>query len=458
MATEFAPGYAPPIATAAARNGLYEMDAHGKVRLSLHYGQSLAWSSTRRILAIISGSQGGKTSFGPWWLWREIKRMGGGDYLAVTANYRLFSRKMLPELVEVFCKVLKVGRYWGIGLLELTEDLVPVDAGGRFWADRSVDPMWARIMLGAASSEGTLEAATAKAAWLDEAGQDGFGIGAWEAVMRRLSIAQGRVLITTTPYNLGWLKTEVYDRYVHGDSLYDVINFPSTMNPLFPQEELERARRTLPAWKFNMFYLGKFDLPAGLIFGDFDWDNQYIEPFPIPDHWERVIGTDFGGVNQAFVYGAIDPSTDRVYIYKESLEGGKTTREHAEGVLAALTYTGKDDEGNDKEFRRRYRCWGGAGSEGQSRRDFAAAGFHIIQPHIGEVEAGLDRVIERIKQGKLFLFKGRVPYLVDQMRTYSRKTDEAGNPTDEIKDKASYHMVDSLRYLCVGLTRKVSIS
>ena len=38
-----------------------------------------------------------------------------------------------------------------------------------------------------------------------------------------------------------------------------MIRFDSTDNPAFPREEWERARATLPPWKFKMFYQGYFE-------------------------------------------------------------------------------------------------------------------------------------------------------------------------------------------------------
>jgi hypothetical protein len=43
-------------------------------------------------------------------------------------------------------------------------------------------------------------------------GQKRFRFGSWEAIVRRLAIHRGRVLITTTPYTLGWMKQQLYDR------------------------------------------------------------------------------------------------------------------------------------------------------------------------------------------------------------------------------------------------------
>ena len=123
--------------------------------------------------------------------------------------------------------------------------------------------MWGRIILRSAQSEGGLESATALTAWLDECGQDKFKLSDWEAVLRRLSLTEGRVLGTTTIYNLGWLKSQVYDRWKNGDPDFDVIQFKSIENPAFPMEEYRRAKRTPPLWKFRMFYEGESDRPAG---------------------------------------------------------------------------------------------------------------------------------------------------------------------------------------------------
>ena len=57
-----------------------------KLRLNLHPGQTKIWDSERRFVFIIAGTQSGKTTFGPWWLKREIDKRGPGDYLAVTAT------------------------------------------------------------------------------------------------------------------------------------------------------------------------------------------------------------------------------------------------------------------------------------------------------------------------------------------------------------------------------------
>ena len=73
----------------------------GKLRLFFHAGQTKAWKSVARFPCMFSGTQGGKTSFGPFWLKREIDRCGPGDYLAVTATFKLLELKMQSEFLKV---------------------------------------------------------------------------------------------------------------------------------------------------------------------------------------------------------------------------------------------------------------------------------------------------------------------------------------------------------------------
>lgn len=395
-------------------------DGRSGIRLCLHEGQQKAWDSTRRFVFIIAGTQSGKTSFGPWWLAREIHTCGPGDYLAVTATYDLFKLKMLPEMKHVFCDLL----------------------GGEGWkweaSDKLITNEDTRIILRSADAEGGLESATAKAAWLDECGQDRFGVGAWEAAQRRLALAEGRALGTTTPYNLGWLKQQVFDRWRAGDLDYQVIQFKSTMNPRFPVAEYERAKRTLPAWKHAMFYDGEFSRPAGQIYSDFSTEENVVQPFSIPRDWVRRVGIDFGGANNALIWLAEDPKTGVHFAYREVLEGGKSTREH---VQANLTRSLGENV---------VRWLGGAPSESQQRRDWKTEGIQVDEPRIPDLEAGIDRVIEMVKTRKLKVFS-TCTGLLDEFGRYSRKLSETGEVMDEIVDKRTFHRLDALRYVASGI-------
>lgn len=399
-----------------------------KASLQMHAGQLKAWDSTSRFVFVIAGTQGGKTSFGPWWLYREIQQCGAGDYLAVTASFDLFKLKMLPEMKMIFENLLGIGKYWaGNKVIEIA------DPEKGFLAQRADDPMWARIILRSTQSSGGLESSTAKAAWLDECGQDGFTLEDWEAVQRRLSLSEGRVLGTTTPYNLGWLKSEVYDPWSNGDSDIDVVRFSSIANPAFPRREYERVKGKMQDWRFRMFYDGEFTRPAGLIY--LDWtDELLVDPFTIPDDWRRSVGVDFGGANTAILWAAQSPETDQWFIYDEWHGGGETSEAYKQKVLSKIP---EDTT---------YYAWGGAKSETQARRDWGI----IDEPPVWEVEAGIDRGTQLIKENRLRVFRSCRGFR-DEIGSYKRKLDNAHNPTDEIENKRAFHRMDAYRYLASGI-------
>lgn len=397
----------------------------GRLRLHLHPGQMRVWDSRRRFVFMVAGTQSGKTSFGPLWLWREIQTRGPGDYLAVTSTFPLLKLKMLPEFMRLFAHTLHLGQ-WRAG------DRVFEYHGGR-----------TRVIFGSAHNPESLESATAKGAWLDECGQDDFRLESWEAIQRRLAINEGRVLGTTTPYNLGWLKQQIFDRWVAKDPTIEVVQFASVLNPVFPRVEYERARGVLAQWKFNMFYRGRYDHPPGLIYSDFvdryrEEGGHKVRPFCLQPSWPRHVGLDFGAVNNARLVVAHDPAADVYYLYSEALEGGKTTAEHAAAALEVVRGTNV------------LTWYGGSKGEIQQRLDWQAAGVPVQEPEVVDVEAGIDRVIALLKAHRLFVFD-TCQGALDELGTYSRVVDEEGQVTPTIKDKQSFHRLDALRYLVQGL-------
>ena len=411
-----------------------EILKNGTMKLHLHPGQVKVWDSVARIIAMICGSQGGKTVLGPHWLEREIREKGPGDYLAVTSSYPLLIKKMLPEFLYVFQDLYHYGEYNRFDKIftfhqekkKKNDEVLFPDAEER-----------TRVIIGSAQNPESLEAATAKAAWIDEGGQSDFKREAWDAILRRLAINRGRVLITTTLYCLGWLKNEIYDPWVEGtDPDIEVIQFDSTMNPLFPVEEFERMRRTMPTWKFDMFHRGKFSRPAGAIYDAFDHATHVVKPFEIPEDWPRYVGHDFGVNNTAALWIAVKPETQDVYVYREYLRGGLSTYEHVSNFLAL----------SSKE--RIVRRVGGSQQEEGWRGDFSQAGWRIDKPTVREVDAGILKVYGFHKTNKLFIFRTCVNYL-DEKQSYSYVLDEERNyqPTDKIENKERYHLMDAERYV-----------
>jgi hypothetical protein len=395
----------------------------GQLRFRLHPGQSRAWKSDARFVVVLAGTQGGKTCFGPLWLWREIQRQGPGDYLVVGPTYTLLNRKVVPELVTMFATRLRIGEY------RKADNLIEITKAGerRLWGAEQDEPT--RIMCGYAENPESLESATAKAAWCDESGQRKFKLGSWEAIQRRLSIHEGRALHTTTPYDFGWLKTHLVDRA--DGSVIDLVRFESTMNPAFSRSEYERARQELERWKFDLFYRAVFTRPAGLIYDSFRPDYHVVPEFEIPVEWPRLWGVDFGGTNTACVKFAREPDTGALFLYGEYLAGGKTIKAHAADLLRGEPVPKL--------------AAGGSKSEGQWRREFRTSGLPLRPPKVTDVEVGISRVYAAHAQDRIFVFDTCTRYL-DEKQSYSRKTDDEGQVSEDIDEKHSYHLMDAERY------------
>lgn len=421
-----------PYTTAADIPRPYYVTKRGEMVLRFHRGQWQAYDSRKRFIFILAGTQGGKTSFSPHWLHREIYDpiigRGGMDYLAVTATYDLFKLKFLPELREVFEHQLGSGRYWaGPRIIELKDP-----ASGKFLAKRIDDPMYGRIILRSAESKGGLESGTYGAAILDEAGMPEYTAQDWQAVRRRLSLTRGRVLAATTLYlEQNWLRQE-YDKYNAGQNPdADFINFDSVTNPAFSAAEYAAAMRDLPEHVLNMQYRGIYDNPPGMIYDTFNTVQHVIRPFSYSRLWPAYVGMDYGGTNTAAVK-IVSNSAGRHFIVDEYLDGNKTAAEHSETILKwDPTYTA-----------------GGSWSEGQWRREFRSAGLPVQRPRIAGVAEGIATVYKLLKNGRLQIFD-TCENTIAQFGTYSRPIDRAsGKPImNQIKNKERYHYLDAIRYI-----------
>lgn len=419
------------------------------------------------------------TAIGPFWLLKEMIRKGPGEYLCAAPSFKILERGILKAIRRVFCSELKIGKNIGgsSGYIRITER-----GHQKLWPNIPYDPnQETKIIFGHAANPDSLEAAEYKAAWLDEAGQKIFKTEAWEAINRRLAIDEGRALLTTTPYMLShWIKSEVHDAFKRRgtseekefDKNYRVVSFESRANPLFPMEEWERAKATLPQYKFDLFYRGILTRPPGQIYDCFNPDladgmnggmvydpKKYFGHLPNcypPDHWPRYVGIDFGSPNFAATFYAgemildevetakqgkpVEMLSGRLVLYREYVpHESRTCREHVVELMKGETHLPDV-------------CAGGSKSEGQWRLDFEAAGYPIREPDQTDVEVGILRTYAQIKSGMIGTLPGLIvssdcKETLEQLANYVRPVDELGNILEGIEEKDTFHLCDSARYL-----------
>lgn len=426
---------------------LYTVNRKEKtVKLHLHEGQRRAWDSVKRFIFMLAGKQSGKTIYGPTWLHRQILELGAGDYLAISATNDLFIAKMLPALKQYFVNDLGIAKYWpGDRIFELCDPDT-----GKFGATHSHDyeKMWGRIILRTAESEAGMQSFSAKAAWMDEPGL--YDARVWKDVRGRVSLAAGPVLGTTTPYDMGWLKQQIYDPWVQGDPEIDVINFVSTVNPFFSQAEYESLQRTMQPYQFAMDYKAEFGRPPAAIYDNFvdaisngEKKGHKVKRFIIPVEWPRMVSIDPGIVNPGKIYFAEDVANKTFYAYR-AVKGGKRrdAKEHA-----------RDDLKMIKDLFERV-IWWAIGNKGEKywRDDYKEAGaIGVREPDIVDVEEGIDRVYQLFGEYRLLIFDDLLE-LIAEIMSYSRVI-KNGEVSKEIKDKATFHLMDALRYFAVQVVK-----
>lgn len=275
-----------------------------------------------------------------------------------------------------------------------------------------------------------LEGMTILAAWLDEAGK--MKEEAWINVQGRLSIFQGRCLMTTTPYAVNWVNREVSKRAKAGEPDYAEFVWTSTDNPYFSRDEFLRMKAILPKATFERRYCGEFTRPEGLVYPDYSEELHVVEDFEIPANWRQFGGMDFGRRN-AVTCIAEDPIThifyafDEYYEYKESLSKAARFLEKVD-----LEYILGD--------------WSGRQVIDELRRQYGIKGIQNADKRPGSFDVTYERITELIKTNRLKFFRHGARNTIDEIECYHHKEDSDETPSSDKPVKVKDHLMDCLRY------------
>lgn len=195
-----------------------------------------------------------------------------------------------------------------------------------------------RISAKALDKEGKLRSANLSIIWIEEASEVDWSVVAY--LMARLRNKVGfhkgydrlKMLLSTNP-DVGWPNEHWLmcsdEIYYHGDvpERYKVspekknrnisTHIAATSSNIYlPPDYEENLAKNKEQWWVNRYLKGSFKYTEGLVYPNFtEW---FCEPFPIPKHWKRITGTDFGRRDPtAHVVGALDPIKKIIYVYAE---------------------------------------------------------------------------------------------------------------------------------------------
>lgn len=281
----------------------------------------------------------------------------------------------------------------------------------------------------------SIEGITADAVWLDEAGK--MKRQAWVNALGRVSKTGGRILLTTTPYNLQFVYTDIYKPWKekdveHGYNDIDVIQFSSPTNKYFPKESYEQGKRLLSTAEFERRYNGSFTRLKGLVYDDiFDIAGDFKEGVLIDElpEFEYIVGgIDWGYEDPAVLIGVGVSTEGHVYVmdefYRSKLdvtEFRRMAQDFRLGNKVGYYYADKSRPENVKFFN--------------------SGGIPTNKAN-NDINWGISIIRSLIKAKKLHIHT-RCVNLLEEFRSYQMEEDDAKKelPVDE-----NNHALDALRY------------
>lgn len=370
----------------------------------------------KRYIAMMGGTGGGKTWWGPSWLAYLIARdyaAGNGEgarYIGLGRTYRMTTDVIVPELVARFLETSLAGHY------HASKETYELPTGGTIYF-RSADKPY------------RIEGHHTRGMWVDEPPEMPALI--WIIIQGRTGYYQAPVLFTGYPTNMGWYHQSIFKPWEAGDPDYCVIQFESTDNPLYPKAEMERARRTLTPWMYEMRHRGQFARPAGMVYPDFG-THLFCDPFDIPEDWPTYVGID-----PAVYYGALMVAwhDGEYYAYNEYyVQYVRSAEEHAADMLSRVKGINQG--------------WIYDPARLTDVVNLVPHGCGPFYQADNAVDAGIATVTGIIKTGRLKVLRGRCPVFCDQMGKYRRPVDEAtGLILDTKPIKKDDDLPDCVRYI-----------
>lgn len=180
------------------------------------------------------------------------------------------------------------------------------------------------------------------------------------------------------------------------------------------------------------YFRGIWAAAEGVIYEDFDPSVHVIDPFPIPDDWQRWWSVDFGFVHPLVLQCWAEDHDGRLYLYRELYRSQRLVEDHAKDILRIVS---------DRETP------GGKWTEPKPRAvicDHDAEDRATLERHLGmptrkahkTVRDGIQLVQGRLRrQGdgkpRLFFFRDALVELDRELRS-------AGKPTCTVEELPSY--------------------
>jgi len=349
------------------------------------------------------------------------------NFIITAPTYKTLMQSTMPAFLRLMD---------GYGVYNKKDDVFKMHSGGTVYCRTETDP------------DSIVGITNVKHIWGDEAGK--YRLYFWENMQARADFCGCGIDLTTSPYALNWIYTELIKPWKSGRRTEDleVISAASWENPyhsLHDPKKLAEKRATMDLRRFNMIYGGEWNRMEGLVYDCWDDPQNLVDPFQLPVGTRYYGGIDWGYYPDPFALKirAITPDgrhygvsefvknkltiTDIIQVAKQKIQVFGVQRFFCDpsqpGYIEEMNRNGCPAEGADNDIRR-----------------------------------GIDLHYELVKSRKYKEFKGHCPHSADERETYHYPEAKDLKPDENSKEQnpvdQSNHCMDVDRYLTMMTYRK----
>jgi hypothetical protein len=262
-------------------------------------------------------------------------------------------------------------------------------------------------------------------------------------IVTRTNVARGPLLYAFTPLQGA---TAIVNQFYgpHADPSNFLLMFGLDDCELYTDERKAEMIRDYPEHQRQARAHGRPVLGGGLIF-PIPWEQISVEPMPIPKHWPRVAGMDFGIEHAtAATWAAWDRDSDTWYITDEYRSTDQSASVHAAAIRARLPWVPvawphdgiQRSKDTGIQLADVYKKHGVNMMPEMATLDETETPHQTLQSRIS-VEAGLAGMAERMETGRWKVFR-HLTHWKNEYLQYHRVNGQVVKVNDDVLCSSRY--------------------
>lgn len=365
--------------------------------------QERAIFTKKPILLFGAGTQAGKTTVGALRMKLKMHEFCNPEdaFIITSPNYKTMMQSTLPP----FLKLME-----GFGKLDKKNDVFKMHNGGICYLRTETDP------------DSIIGITNVKHIWGDEAGK--YRLYFWENIQARADFCGATIDLTTSPYALNWIYTDLIKKIRRGER-HDIefVQAASWENPyhsLHNEHKRIEKMASMDPRRFKALYGGEWTRMEGLVYDCWDDEINFIEPFQLPTGTKFYAGVDWGYTDPFVILVRAVTPEGMHYGVSEFYKTGLVSPEMIDVAKRLKTvwdiktfFCDPSQPGHIEEFNR--------------------AGLSAIAAD-NDIRRGIDLHYELIKTGRYKEFRGSCPHLTDEREIYHYPEPQELRPDQNSKE------------------------